>query len=168
MLFLTALVDQFLFTYRWRRCKTRNTTASDMCSQHTTCTWLADLQRADLLQHPPLENDECCIAPFFCQGARMRVRKTQTEKNKADESNAFSDDESKHNTTPPDAKANAQSPAILSVESLKKSSLLGLYCSWYQELCRRRTGWYYQGPPRQDIYEGLTHFQTLFLLLAGK
>lgn len=36
------------------------------------------------------------------------------------------------------------------------------------ELCSRRTGWYYQICPGQDIYEGLTHFQTLFASLTGK
>lgn len=35
--------------------------------------------------------------------------------------NHFSDNESKHNTTPPDATANAHSPAILSAEGIKQS-----------------------------------------------
>lgn len=59
--------------------------------------------------------------PIFLPRCQNESKKDAERRNKAGKSNCFLDDTSKHNTTPPDAKANAHSPAILSSEGVKKS-----------------------------------------------
>lgn len=90
--------------------RVRNTDGSDA----------AHLQKADLSLPPSQENDNSLS--YF--STRMRVSKMQNKAAKQSSLSACQDDESNHNTAPPDAKANAQSPAIFSGDGIKKSMQL--------------------------------------------
>lgn len=120
--------------------------------------WLAKLQRADLVQHTPEEN-KCCIVPHFCQGDSKNGPKWMSKAEQANQMIPYLQMQRPKHTVPPSCP----------LEGWRRAdSLSEIYCDLRSELWSRRAGWYYQISPEQDIYKGLTHFQTLFLSLTGK
>lgn len=95
----------------WRRCRPQ-TQLPVLATHHLHLT--SRPQKSWPITTPPLENGECCSVPFFLPRCQNESKKDTDWQNKAVKSNGFPNDESKHNTTPPVANANARSPAILS------------------------------------------------------